>query len=434
MTDNGSSFAITGGIPLRGRVAAGGSKNATLPVLAATLLSSETVMLANVPDILDVSTSIAILRAVGSSVSETSAGFQFQPKQFLLSKVPEDLGAKIRGSYYFFGALLGRTGRAEIPTPGGCDIGTRPMNLHISTLQALGCNITETAEGLFGVAPPMGAKIAKRIVLPFPSRGATINLLLFAALRPNSEVHIANANQSPECLCLQNFLMHLGAEIIGAGSKNLLIRGQTILRPRSDIFPIPADKIEVATLLLAGLITGGSTIISNAEMVSMKPFLKVLEAIGVKAAITDDGLQVTSQLGAFVSTDVVASIEENGLDADFEPLLAALLCNCFGKAIIEDKLNPERHARFLPQLTLAGADITVLSPTRASIRGPTDFKPFVGYAADIRGGAAQILAALKARGQSIIHNAHQVDRGYQTLDLKLQGLGASLRRAIYHQK
>jgi len=297
------------------------------------------------------------------------------------------------------------------------------MDLHVTCLTRLGCTIREQNQTLYATAPAFGPIRSVHLELPFPSRGATINVLLFAAKRPDLVVHLDNANTSPESVCLQRLLRQMGVDVQPVGATKLTIMGTPA--PKAALpFTIIADKIEIATLSLAGLLTGGDVSVDNVDLPALRPLLALLEKMGVTVDTEQCRLRL-STTRPLKAADVVPGLNTDDLDADFEPLLAVALTQAEGTSFISDTINPGRHAQFLPYLQRAGARIEVLGPTQAKIFGPCLLKPFDGRANDIRGGASQVLAALAAAGVSTITGIHHIDRGYQSLDAKLVDLGGT---------
>jgi len=417
-------FEINGGKKLSGIIKAGGSKNASFPVLAVTILLSNKVAIDNLPNIEDVKCFLKILKKLGADVKYINSNkVIIDSSNIFNSDVPYILGSKIRGSYYLLGVLISKFGKAKIPYPGGCNIGNRPMDLHIKSLEKLGVKFNINDKTISGLLINTGKKKAE-IKLPFPSRGATINIILASVLREGKIVKIINANYSPETNCLINFLVEAGANIKRQGD-NIVIRG--VGRLKIDKFSIIPDKVEVATLLCAGLITGGKVTVKDVNIDELKPFLSKLSEIGIKVNIKNKSV-TTILSNDLKSVKVVSGLKSPRIDADFEPILTSLLCTIKGKSVIEDKINPERHSKFIPQLNKMGARIKMVNDTKAIIDGGIKFKPADVTSNDIRGGASLILAALAAEGKSKIRNVFQIDRGYENIEKKLQSLNANIER------
>ena len=420
-------FKIVGAKPLSGRVTVGGSKNAAFPLLAASVLCSTPLILDNVPNILDIKCFLSILSAMGAEITRFSDNrISINSSKISTTEVPVGLASQIRGSYYLLGSLLSKFGKAKICFPGGCNIGERPIDLHIESLSKLGHSF-EVIDNLLINAISLGQYEEKyHINLPFPSRGATINILLAIANRQNIRVLISNANTSPETICLCKFLQERGVFVSGLGTPELEVIGTSKLEGGS--FSVPADKIEAATLICAGLITRGSVCIDGIISDDIQPFLEKLISIGYKPTVGESSVKV-SHTEPLNVINIISGLQPPAIDADWEPLLASLLCTIQGTSIVQDKINPQRHARFIPQLKYFGADITIIDDQTALIKGGINFRGAIGKCEDIRGGAALTLAALAAEGCSEIRDVEQIDRGYEQLSLKLKTLGANIMRS-----
>jgi len=420
------SFVIEGGKPLKGIISAGGSKNAAFPILAAAILLDEPIQINNVPRINDVDCFIEILIEIGAKVDRNGENsIRIDPRTIHSKTVPTELGNKIRGSYYFLGALLSKFGNATIPQPGGCSIGERPMEQHFIALDKLGYTFEEGEESTTGVRRNLLEKLTS-IVLPFPSRGTTINILLAASLLEGHTTEIVNYNKSPETLSLIDFLSKSGALINQYGDR-IFITGRN--RLSLEEFEIIPDKIEVATLLTAGLITKGSVTVDNVHLADVQPFLNKLTEIGFGYEV--DGQKVTVKYREDLilkPVDVISGLNPEDIDADFEPILAALLCTVKGESKIQDDINPARHSKFIPYLNSLGANIIEISDVLATVNGGIEFKPGVGMAHDIRGGISQMLAMLATNGTSYLSNILQIERGYENIETKIKKLGGNITK------
>lgn len=413
----------------------GGSKNASLPVIAATLLIDSPITIEGVPRIGDVETLLEILRELGVSVRGQRGTLVIDSGPRRSAKISAELGSKIRGGYYLLGALA-HTGDVSIPWPGGCAIGERPMDLHMAALRQLGADVTSDETGVRVRAKKLHGA---RIRLPFPSRGATINTAL-AASRAEGQTVILNANRSPEAVALIALLQDCGVPVetasTASGEYQLVIEGTRDLVPSNVPFQIPVDKIEAAVLIIAGLITGGrvSVRLARNEVESIAPFIDLLRRAGAPLDVAMESGSQMALIGPGLQTNDLNPVAvESGLtppriDADWEPPLAALLAACSrGDSVIDDPINPDRHARFLPQFANFGRRVTECSPTVAIVHGErTPVKPGCAECQDIRGGTALLLLALAASGISVLRNPGQLDRGYGDLPAKLVTLGARI--------
>lgn len=418
-------FEIEGGHKLEGTISAGGSKNAAFPVLAGAVLLDEPIQINNVPRINDVDCFIEILDEIGAKVERVGENsVKIDPRTINTTVVPTELGNKIRGSYYFLGALLSKFDKASIPQPGGCSVGERPMEQHFIALEKLGFQFEDGEESTTGTRHSSGEHTS--VTLPFPSRGTTINTLLAASLQDGHTTEIINYNKSPETLSLVDFLTQSGADIEQYEDRIFITGKDRLSLNNFDVIP---DKIEVATLLTAGLITKGSVTVDNVHLPHIRVFLEKLEKIGINCEIDGNTVTARYQENAVLNpVDVISGLNPLDIDADFEPILAALLCSVQGNSRIEDAINPARHSKYIPYLNNLGANITEESETIATIHGGTSFRSGVGIAHDIRGGVAQMLAMLSSGGTSYLANISQIQRGYEGIDEKINKLGGRINR------
>lgn len=424
-----SRFRIVGGSVLSGRLEVSGSKNAAFPLLAASVLCSTPLTITNLPDIEDIRCFLSILSSLGARIVRPSANVAVIDSSTIdRTVILPELGSRIRGSYYLLGALLARHGSATISLPGGCDVGERPMDLHIAKLSELGYVVQDVvAESLVtGHSTGLGAGNLE-INLPFPSRGATINLLLATALR-NASVTIRNANRSPECVNLQRFLVSRGVLILGLGTSLVKVHGQpVIIGGTASVSP---DKVEAGTMLCAGLITRGAVTVERVDVDAIHPLLIKLQEIGCQCTWTDDSATI-SCAEPLKPVRIVSGLQPTDLDADWEPPLAAVLSTIPGDSVVQDTINPDRHARYIDGLRKLGARITVVDGQNAIIHGGGQLTGGEVHAREIRGGAALTLAALAAKGTTVVTGVEQIDRGYERLDQKLNHLGAGVNREHY---
>ncbi len=422
-------FNIKGGNKLEGEVNTSGSKNAGFPVLAGLVLLNNAITLTNVPDIEDFRDFLSILKKLGAKIEkQENNSYLIDPTTINNNNVDESLGNKIRGSYYLLGSLISKFRKASVPQPGGCNIGNRPMDLHLESLKQFGVRFSFEGEILTAqLSDKPNSKVV--IVLPFPSRGATINSILTASLLENVETIIRNSDQSPEATNLIEFLSFAGLKIERRG-RDIVIKGVKELR--LDKHSIAPDKIEVGTLLVGGLITNGEVKVNNIKRNDLKQLEFILNQIGARYAINDKFISVLpNQLDNLKPAFLISGLYAPCIDADYEPIFTPLLCKVNGNSIIDDTINAERHSRFICKLNEIGANIIEISPTRAVIEGKKncEFKPNKNLeASDIRGGIAQLIAALTAKGESRIANIIQIDRGYEFIEKKFQQLGGNIER------
>lgn len=413
-------FEIEGGVPLQGRVQVHGAKNSALPILAATLLAKGESVIRNCPNLTDVTTALGILSCLGCRVSREGDVVTVDTTHLVGYAIPDGLMDRMRASVLFLGSLLARGGRAEAGWPGGCALGDRPIDLHIRAFQALGVQVADregklTCQG--------GYLRGRRLSLPFPSVGATENAML-AACGAQGVTEICNAAREPEIVDLQGFLQAMGAEITGAGTDCILIRGGKPLHPAD--YTVMPDRIVAATYLCAVAAAGGEGEIWGAERTHLVPVLAALEAAGCTISDRPDGLV----LRAGRPLNGVGALRTGPYPAfptDAQPLLAAALAGGTGQTDIVETIF-DRRFRYTAGLRAMGADLCVKNCT-AHITG----RPLHGAsveATDLRGGAALVIAALSAQGKSQISRLFHIDRGYQHLETDLRALGGNVQRKI----
>jgi UDP-N-acetylglucosamine 1-carboxyvinyltransferase len=412
-------IVVRPGPPLEGVVRVRGAKNSALKLMAATLLAEGEYRLSNVPSITDVHTMAELLIHMGLEVS--------RPERHELiirrgpecgSEAPYELVERMRASINVLGPLLGRVGHAKVAMPGGDDFGSRPIDMHLAGLEQMGATfsfrhgyIEARAERLFGA----------RILLEFPSVGATENLLLAAVLAKGTTV-IDNAAREPEIADLAAFLNRMGAMILGAGSSTIEIEGVEELTP-VDHTVVP-DRIEAATYLAAVALAGGEITVEGARPDHMAMFIQKLGDMGVRIAPSRDGLWAEATRG-LRSVDV-STLPYPGIATDYKPLFVTMLSVADGVSIVTENLFAGRF-KYVSELIRMGADIRT-EGHHAVVRGVGRLSGAPVRASDIRAGAALVLAGLAAEGETVVADAHHIDRGYEDLPATLRSLGADVIR------
>ena len=405
--------------PLEGAVRVSGAKNSALKLMAATLLAEGEYRLRNVPAITDVDTMTELLTFMGVAVTRSGRD------ELVLGRGPDcgteapyELVERMRASIVVLGPLLGRVGQARVAMPGGDDFGSRPIDMHLGGLEQMGATfqirhgyIEATADQLLGA----------RIVLEFPSVGATENLLLAAVLAKGTTV-IENAAREPEIADLAAFLNRMGAVIVGAGSSTIRIEGVEDLTP-VDHTVIP-DRIEAATYLAAVALAGGEIALDGARPDHMDMFIKKLGDMGVRVAPTSGGVWAASR-SRLHSVDV-STLPYPGIATDYKPLFVAMLSVADGVAIVTENLFAGRF-KYVSELIRMGADIRT-EGHHAVVRGRPRLSGAPVRASDIRAGAALVVAGLAAEGETVIADAHHIDRGYEDLPGRLRALGGDVTR------
>ncbi|MBQ8395193.1 MAG: UDP-N-acetylglucosamine 1-carboxyvinyltransferase [Clostridia bacterium] len=412
-------YIIDGGMKLYGKVTAQSAKNTVLPLLAASVLTDEPVKIRGVPAINDVENMLHILREVGCKIRRQKDAAVIDSSNAVSHEIPTRLTKELRSSVFMLGSVLTRFHRAKISYPGGCDIGLRPIDLHLSGLKSLGVKIVEKDGYIHCEADKL---VGADILLDFPSVGATENIIL-AAVKAQGITVIRNAAKEPEIIDLQNFLNGMGANVRGAGSGTVVIRGVNKLHGL-EYTPI-GDRIEVGTYLIAAATCGGEIETVGVPAENIAALLHKLRQNGCKIHTKNDRIILTSD-GRLKAVDLVETMPFPGFPTDLQAQYSALCCTVRGSTLIVENLFETRY-RYAAELKRMGADITVRDRT-ALIRGVDGLHGACVTAGDLRGGAALVVAALKAQGQSTVMDILHIDRGYADFEGKLRKLGAKIRR------
>lgn len=412
------SFVIKGGYRLEGTTDVGGAKNAALPIMAATLLAAGESTIHGVPELRDIEMMGELLSYLGAHISRDAGVLTVEAAGIARVSVPESLMRRMRASNLVLGPLLARFGEVCISQPGGCNIGARPMDLHIRGLRALGAEITERAGFIMARATRLrGAEIH----LDVPSVGATENLMMAAVLAEGTTV-IRNAAKEPEIVDLQNFLNRLGARVKGAGTGVLRIEGVRTLHP-TEHHVIP-DRIEAGTHMVAAAITGGDILVTNVIPEHVEPVIAKLREMGARVEVTDEGVRVRVS-GRLKAIDL-KTMPYPGFPTDMQPQFMALLTVAEGASIVTETIFENRF-KHVPELARMGADIRIEGHT-AIVRGVGRLTGAHVEASDLRAGAALILAGLAAENTTVVDRAAHIDRGYARLEEKYRLLGADIVR------
>ncbi|MCZ6801340.1 MAG: UDP-N-acetylglucosamine 1-carboxyvinyltransferase [Nitrospirae bacterium] len=409
---------IQGGTALQGRVVAAGAKNAALPILAATLLCQGDCRITNLPQVRDVGTMAMLLSLLGLSVKAEGSQALVNAMSVTSTEAPYDLVKTMRASILVLGPLLARFGEAIVSLPGGCAIGARPVNLHLKGLEALGAHIELDHGYIRAKASRLrGARISFDMI----TVTGTENLMMAACLAEGTTI-IDNAAQEPEIVDLAKFLNTCGAKIQGAGSDCLTIEGvQSLHGGEHHVIP---DRIESGTYLMAGAITGGDVLVDQCVPIQLVSLLEVLERCGAHVEQQDHGLRVTS-VNRLKALDVATS-PFPGFPTDLQAQMMALLCVADGTSVMTETVFEGRFLH-VPELHRMGAEIQV-DGSHARIKGVSQMTGAPVMASDLRASAGLILAGLAAEGETHVSRIYHLDRGYETIELKLQGLGASIQR------
>lgn len=410
--------------PLKGKVRINGAKNSALPILAASLLGTEDIILEDVPRIKDVEIMCEVLRSLGAKVEVLDEGLiKINSKDLNNHVTRYDLMNKMRASLLVMGPLLARLGKSKSSLPGGCAIGTRPIDLHLKGFKALGANI-ETEHG--NIEAYTDKLIGDKIYLDFPSVGATENIMM-AATMAEGETIIDNAAMEPEIVDLQNFLNKLGADIRGAGTSTIKIKGVEKLGGGShQIIP---DRIEAGTFMVAAAITGGDVIVDNVISSHIKPVIAKLKEVGVEVIENGDSVRV---IGTNNPKAVdIKTLPYPGFPTDMAAQFMALLTTCKGSSVVIETVFENRFMH-VDELKRMGADIKIDGKS-AIVRGVDQLTGAKVKASDLRAGAALILAGLVADGETEVGNIYHIDRGYVDIEGRLVNLGARISRKIVEE-
>ncbi len=412
-------FVVTGGNKLNGEITINGAKNAAVAIIPAILLCNEVCRIENVPEISDVSIMIRILYELGASVKMINRDtIEIDPSGVTSCVVPAEMSNRMRASSYFMGAMLGRFNRAKVAPPGGCDFGVRPIDQHIKGFEALGAKVT-IDNGMVDAKADM--LIGGPVYLDKVSVGATVNIML-AAVKAKGLTVIENAAKEPHVVDLANFLNSMGANIMGAGTNVIKIRGVEELHGTT--YSIIPDQIEAGTYMVAAAITGGNVLIKNITPKHLESIIAKLVETGVAVEQYDDSLRVISN-GRPRKCNVI-TLPHPGFPTDMQPQMAVLLSVAEGTSIITDSVWDNRF-RYVDQLTKMGAQIQVDGRV-AVITGVEKLKGAPVMATDLRAGAAMIIAGLFAEGVTEIENIEYIDRGYANVVEKLNAVGADIKR------
>ena len=412
------NIKIIGGNRLVGEVKAGGAKNATLPILAACLLTKGECILHGVPRLLDVEVMVEVLQSLGAKAKWEGTTLTISTPDLTATEVPESLMRKMRASNLVMGPLLGRGGLFKAFTPGGCAIGSRPMDLHLKGFLKLGAQIEQEYGYILGQSARLKGD---KIHLDFPSVGATENLMMAAAL-VEGETVIRNAAREPEIIDLQNFLCTLGARIKGAGTQEIRIEG--VPRLGGGEHTVIPDRIETGTFLVASAITQGEVRVVNAVEEHIEAVLMKLREAGAEVLVDQSGILVR---GSSCQKAVdIKTMPYPGFPTDMQPQMMVLLSLVKGTSVVTETIFESRF-KHVDELRRMGARIR-LEGRSAIIYGTSRLTGAVVEASDLRAGAALVLAGLAAKGKTLVEGVEHLDRGYEDLEAKFKALGADICR------
>ena len=411
-------WRIDGGSRLEGALSVQGSKNAVLPIMAASVVTGAETELEGVPDLRDVEATLRILRHLGCRAEREGSRVYIDSRGMDRCDVPHTLMRELRSSVIFLGAILARCGEASLSLPGGCELGPRPVDLHLEALRALGARILERGGDIVCQASALrGADV----VLPFPSVGATENAML-CALAAEGETVVHNAAREPEIVDLQRYLRALGAQVRGAGTSTVIVSG---MQPKVYVHHrIVPDRIAASTLLCACAASGGDILLQNAHPSHFLTVLDSLSEAGCDIITKSTEVRLRSD-GRLIAPRPVVTRPYPGFPTDAQPPLMAACLKARGTTVFTENIFAGRY-RHVEELRRLGADVTIAGRV-AYISGVDALTGAVLTAGDLRGGAAMVVAALSADGPSTIYDEGFIERGYDHLDQALASLGASVR-------
>ena len=414
------NLIISGGIGLEGKTRLQGSKNSSLPILAACAAVNGISVIHNCPRITDVDIAVAILERLGCRVSREGGTVTVDSGDINCSAIPEELMSEMRSSIIFLGALLARFGRGSATLPGGCEIGLRPIDMHIAAFRSMGVVIEESGGSMECTAPNGLAPC--RISLSFPSVGATENIML-ASLAAKGETVITNAAREPEIKDLADFLNECGAKIIGAGQSVIRIYGgRRLTGAEHRVIP---DRIVASTYMACAAVTGGRAVVTEVEREHLAPVIPVFEGCGCKIDFANGEMSVTAPKRA-ERIKYLRTMPYPGFPTDSQALVTAVAATARGTSIISERVFENRF-RHVPELIKMGADIRVEDSCVAVVEGVPSLHGAKVTASDLRGGSALIAAALGARGESVIDGVRHVLRGCEDVCGNLSRLGADIK-------
>ncbi len=415
-------YEIKGGTPLQGTVTISGAKNAAVAILPATLLVAGKCRIENVPDISDVRILLSILEGMGAVIENPETGVYIIDCSHVTSTCPDpELVKKMRASYYLMGALLGRFGKAHVALPGGCNFASRPIDQHIKGFAALGADVEET-DDYVALEPGDHGLQGNRISLDIVSVGATVNIIIAAALLPGQTV-IENAAKEPHIVDLANFLNTMGASISGAGTDTVKIRG--VERLRGGTYAIIPDQIEAGTYIAAVAAAGGNVLVKNVIPKHMDCITSKLAEMGAQITNYDDAIRIRSE-GRLRHT-TVKTRPYPGFPTDMQAQVCVCMSLASGVSRLTESVYETRFFGYCSELESMGADIQINGKT-AIVTGAERLYGATVCAHDLRAGAALVIAGLAAEGTTWVKNIHYVERGYERLIEKLTALGATIRR------
>ncbi len=411
---------VIGGNALKGTIVVKGAKNAVLPLMACALLTDDEMVFENVPHLADIHTMTQVLQHLGADVTHENETLRVRANAIRNFDAPYELVSKMRASFWVLGPLLGRFHQAKISLPGGCAIGTRPIDRHLYAMERLGAQID--IQNGYVQATSSGRLKGNKIIFQ-PTVGGTMNALMAAVLATGT-TEIVNAAAEPEVTDLARCLNQMGAKISGVGTRRLLVEGVDSLHGTT--YKVVPDRIEAATYAVAAGITHGELYIENAHLYLMEDVAFVLSRMGLDVIEKDNGLFVSGKDCELVATDIVTE-EFPGFPTDCQAQVMALMCLAKGTSTVTENIFENRFMH-VQELVRMGANIHIQGTRTAVVRGVDALSGAPVMASDLRASAALVLAGLAAKGETIINRIYHLDRGYDRLEEKLRSVGADIVR------
>lgn len=411
------SYIIEGGRKLQGSVKVSGSKNASLPILAATILSGTVNKLYNVPNINDTKITLQILKFLGCKIKQSDDKIEIDSRYMKKNEIPENLMRKMRSTVILAGAILGRYKEVSFSYPGGCDIGARPIDLHLKAFKKMGIDIIEKEGSIMCKADKI---IGTEISLDFPSVGATENIILAAALA-EGKTTINNAAMEPEIVDMVNFLKKMGARIVGAGTNRIEINGvKKLVGAKHHVMP---DRIEAGTFLCAAAATNGDIEVNNVNPAHLDTVIDKLKECGCDFEIEKSKVHIIAPKRLLPIE--IQTMPYPAFPTDMQQVFSAMLTKANGTSIVVENIFESRF-KYITELIKMGAKINIHGNV-VVIKGVRKLHNAILECSDLRGGAAMIIAALMAKGKTKVQNIDYILRGYENIDVKLNGLGAKIK-------
>ncbi len=418
-------YTIEGGNPLRGSVRVQGAKNSALPILAATVAVGAPCVIHNCPDLSDIDYTVKILKSLGCEVHRSASSISVDSSRVTENRISDALMQEMRSSVIFLGALISATREAVITAPGGCDIGLRPIDLHLTAMKKLGVKINENRGHIICSCKKVrGAKIT----LSFPSVGATENIIL-ASVKCSGVTTIINAAREPEIVDLAMFLNACGARISGAGDSTIIIEG--VERLHSAQYAIMPDRIVACTYMAAAAVTGSSVIVEDVVPAHLVPVFSCFEQAGCKIEFAGNKLRLTAPQ-RLCALETVRTMPYPGFPTDCQAIMMAVASVASGVTLINENIFENRF-KHVCELKKMGADIRVHDKI-AVVKGVEHLQGAIVHSTDLRAGAALVVAGLCAEGITTVDSIHYIDRGYEALSENLSALGARIKRTDNNER